>query len=176
MDAGAGDANWADGGDEGDYDEGPILLDEETLAEMKDVFSLFDFEKNGTILAEDLGTALRGLGFNLTEEQIGDYVNENDSNGSGILDFNKFHSIVVNNQPMRGPSSEEEMIKHFDVFDIYRDGKVDAADLVYLLRELGEPLTMEDVNALLQEITIDGDKQVDIRDFVRHIVQTSMPN
>ena len=26
------------------------------------------------------------------------------------------------------------MVQHFDVFDIYNDGKIDAADLVYLLR------------------------------------------
>lgn len=107
--------------------------------------------------------------------------------GSGRLDFPKFHSIVANNQPMKGPGmgihpdrgqgsvpsslrvvfalvdTEEEVVDHFGVFDTYKDGHIDAADLVYLLRELGEPLTEGDVNSLLKEITVDGDKRVNIR-------------
>jgi Ca2+-binding EF-hand superfamily protein len=51
-------------------------IDEDTVVEMKEVFALFDSELDGTIQTEDLGTALRGLGFNLGEDQISDFIND----------------------------------------------------------------------------------------------------
>lgn len=150
-------------------------LDPDFAAEMKDTFSLFDFDSTGQISTGELGTVLRGLGYNLTEKEIGDFINENDHNGSGKLDFPTFYSIVANNQPMRQAFTEDEVLDHFEVYDIYNDGYIQAADLVYLLRELGEPLTVDDVTYLLREITIDGDKRVNIEDLVSHMFETSAP-
>eukprot|EP00462_Mataza_sp_D1_P001564 CAMPEP_0175095642 /NCGR_PEP_ID=MMETSP0086_2-20121207/4276_1 /TAXON_ID=136419 /ORGANISM="Unknown Unknown, Strain D1" /LENGTH=152 /DNA_ID=CAMNT_0016368927 /DNA_START=37 /DNA_END=495 /DNA_ORIENTATION=+ len=150
-------------------------LDPDFSAEMKDTFSLFDFDSTGQISTGELGTVLRGLGYNLTEKEIGHFINENDHNSSGKLDFPTFYNIVANNQPMRQAFAEEEVLELFDVFDIYNDGYIQAADLVYLLRELGEPLTMDDVTNLLREITIDGDKRVNIADLVEHMYSTSAP-
>ena len=102
---------------------------------------------------EELGTILRGLGFNLNEEQISIYINSNDLDESGKIDFPTFHKIVSVNQhpvPMRGPPEEEEVLKNFSVFDTYKNGMIPAADLVYILGELGEPLTTEDINHLLR--------------------------
>jgi calmodulin len=148
-------------------------LDPNVIAEMKDVFSLFDFKNDGTIATEDLGTVLRGLGHNLTEEQIGDYINENDHDGSK-LDFPTFYSIVAKNQEdMRGPSTVEEVEEYFEPFDMYKDGEIMVEDFVNMLRQMGEPLTPDDVHHLLREIHIDGDNKVNIRGFIRHMFETS---
>ena len=55
-------------------------------------------------------------------------------------------------------------------------GYILAEDLVELLREKGEPLTEDDVDNLLCEITIDGDNRVNIEDFVEHMFATSAPD
>jgi len=41
---------------------------------------------------------------------------------------------------------------------------------------LGEPLTRDDVEHLMQEIYIDGDNRVNIKDFVQHMFRTSAPS
>lgn len=152
----------------------PLLeLNPQVVAEMKDVFSLFDFKNDGTIATEDLGTVLRGLGKNLTEEQISDFINENDHDGSGKLDFSCFYRIFSENEPMPEASTLEEVEEFFEPFDLYRDGKMMAEDFVHMLKGMGEPLTTEDVNHLLREIEIDGDNRIDYRDFVRHMFETS---
>jgi calmodulin len=143
------------------------------VAEMKDVFSLFDFNNDGTIATEDLGTVLRGLGQNLTEAQISDFINENDHDGSGSLDFACFFSIVAGNQPMRPASTLEEVEEYFEPFDLYKDGLMNAEDFIIMLKEMGEPLTNDDVEHLLREIEIDGDNKIDFRAFVRHMFETS---
>lgn len=55
-------------------------------------------------------------------------------------------------------------------------GFIPVVDLVHLLRNLGEPLTRDDVDHLLQEIYIDGDNKVNIKDLVQHMFRTSAPN
>lgn len=150
-----------------------IELNPQMVAEMKDVFSLFDFKNDGTIATEDLGTVLRGLGKNLTEEEISDFINENDHDGSGKLDFACFYQIVSENEPMRTSSSLEEVENFFEPFDLYRDGLMMAEDFVRMLKEMGEPLTDEDVHHLLREIEIDGDNKINYRSFVRHMFETS---
>jgi calmodulin len=151
-------------------------ITEEILNEWKELFSLFDFDNTGFIKTDDLGTVLRGLGKNLTEEVIATYINSYDSNGSGKMDFPTFYKLLIENAPMPGACSEQQVLKDFHVFDMYRDGTIPVVDLVHLLRNMGEPLTRDDVDHLLQEIYIDGDNKVNIKDFVQHMFRTSAPN
>ena len=55
-------------------------------------------------------------------------------------------------------------------------GYILAEDLVDFLREKGEPMTEEDVDNLLCEISIDGDNRIRIEDFVQHMFATSAPD
>ena len=45
-------------------------LTEEQITEFKDAFSLFDKDGDGTITAKDLGTVIKSLGQNPTEEEL----------------------------------------------------------------------------------------------------------
>lgn len=166
-----------------------------------------------------MGTLLRGLNKNLTEQQIHHLINIYDKDGSGKLDFAMFHRLMAEHDSgyaeeevdvgggdnsiadakndmktsddpsssssaakpttrkvkrFRTECTEAAVLNSFKVFDLKHDGFIDAADLVYLLRELGEPLTTEDVEHLLKEIEIDGDKRINIKDFVSHMFRTSI--
>jgi len=54
-------------------------------------------------------------------------------------------------------------------------GHIDAAEFVHMLRNMGEPLTEEDVHNLMQEIQFDGDKKINVAELVRHFFETSAP-
>ncbi len=146
------------------------------LSEWKEMFSLFDHDNTGFLLTDDLGTVLRGLGRNLTEERVALLINAYDATGAGKLDFQTFYTLMVENAPMPGPCHEAQVLRDFRVFDVYRDGLLPVVDLVHLLRNLGEPLTRDDVDHLLQEIYIDGDNKINITDLVQHMFRTSAPN
>jgi len=146
------------------------------LSEWKEMFALFDHDNTGFILTDDLGTVLRGLGRNLTEERVATLINAYDQTGSGRIDFQTFYTMMCENAPMPGPCYEAQVLRDFHVFDTYRDGLIPVVSLVHLLRNLGEPLTRDDVDHLLQEIYIDGDNKVNIKDFVQHMFRTSAPN
>ena len=134
------------------------------------------FDSTGFIQTDDLGTVLRGLGRNVTEEVIGTLINSYDSTGSGALDFPTFHALMLDSAPMPGPCTEAQVLRDFAVHDLHRDGLIHVTDLVHLLRNMGEPLTRDDVDHVLQEIYIDGDNKVNIKDLVQHMFRTSAPN
>lgn len=149
---------------------------DDVLSQWKEVFSLFDFQSTGQVRTDELGTMLRGLGHNLTEAEVARLVNAYDTSGSGSMDFPTFCRLLIDQSPMAGPCSESAVLQHMAVFDMHKTGMIPAADLVHLLRNLGEPLSRDDVDHLLQEIYIDGDQMVDIRQFVAHMFRTSAPN
>mgnify|MGYP001953432301 CR=1 FL=1 len=66
-----------------------------------------------------------------------------------------------------------EAVAFFAPFDRQKDGHVDAAELVEALRSRGEPLSEEDIAHLLRELSIDGDKRINVRQFVEHMLTTS---
>ena len=51
------------------------------LTEFKEAFSLFDKDGDGTVSSSELGTVLRSLGQNPTEEELEQLVNEVDADG-----------------------------------------------------------------------------------------------
>ena len=52
--------------------------------EYKDAFSLFDRDENGIITTRELGSIMRSLGFNPTEEELQTMINEVDYDGESI--------------------------------------------------------------------------------------------
>lgn len=174
----------AEYGPEEDGDDGAYALyapdgqiPDEVLAAWKELFSLFDFQSTGLIRTEDLGTVLRGLGHNVTEARVSELVNAYDAPGSGSLDFQTFFQMMREQRAsLPGPCTPAAALSHFAPFDLHRSGELDAADLVHLLRNLGEPLTRDDVDALLCELYIDGDNKINLREMVAHMFRTSAPN
>ena len=49
---------------------------EEQIAEFKEAFSLFDRDGDGTIDADELGTVMRSMGHQPTEEEVEDMIRE----------------------------------------------------------------------------------------------------
>jgi hypothetical protein len=95
---------------------------------------------------------------------------------AGKIDFPTFYRLMTEESPMPGPCHEAQVLLDFHVFDMHRDGFIPVVDLVHLLRNLGEPLTRDDVDCLLAELYIDGDNKINIKDLVRHMFTTSAPN
>lgn len=62
-------------------------LTEEQKAELKEAFSLFDRDGDGTITIKELQVVMRSIGQNPTEEEIQQMINEVDSDNDGEVDF-----------------------------------------------------------------------------------------
>lgn len=61
---------------------------------------------------------------------------------------------------MKDTDSEEEIREAFKVFDKDGSGYIDSAELRQVMTSLGEKLTDEEVDEMIQEADVDGDGQV----------------
>ncbi|XP_019625228.1 PREDICTED: calmodulin-alpha-like isoform X2 [Branchiostoma belcheri] len=139
------------------------VLTEEQIAEFKDVFSLFDLDGNGYISTKELGSVLRGLGRAASVAELQDMINEMDADGSGTIDFPEFLMVMAKKQ--RDADNEKEIREAFRVFDKDGNGFITASELRVVMANLGEKLTDEEVDEMLDEADIDGDGHINYQEF-----------
>src|SRR3954452_9387904 len=106
----------------------------------------FEFSA-GCITTKDLGTVMRSLGQNPTEAELQDMINEVDADGNGTIDFPEFLTMMA--RKMKDHDSEEEIKEAFKVFDKDGNGFISAAELRHVMTNLGEKLTDEEVDEMV---------------------------
>ncbi|XP_022211038.1 calmodulin-related protein 97A [Drosophila obscura] len=144
-------------------------LTEEQIAEFKEAFSLFDKDNSGSITTRELGILMRSLGQNPTEAELQDLVNEVDIDGNGEIDFNEFCTMM--GKQMRETDTEEEMREAFKIFDRDLDGFISPAELRFVMINLGEKVTDEEIDEMIREADFDGDGLINYEEFVWMISQ-----
>lgn len=140
-------------------------LTEEQIAELKEAFSLFDQDGDGTITTVELGTIMQSLGQNPTEAELQDMINEVDADGNGSIDFPEFLTMMA--RQMKDIDSTQEIKEAFRVFDKEGKGYISAADLRNVMTNLGEKLTDEEIDEMIREADIDGDGLINYEEFVQ---------
>ncbi|KAL8187775.1 UNVERIFIED_CONTAM: hypothetical protein K2H54_055739 [Gekko kuhli] len=137
-------------------------LTEEQIAEFKEAFSLFDKDSDGTITTKEFDTVMCSRRQNPTEAELQDMINEVDADGN---DFPEFLTMMA--RKMKDTDNKEEILKTFSVFDKDGNGYISAAELCHVMTNLGEKLTDEEADEMIQEADIDGDGQVNYEEFVQ---------
>ena len=143
-------------------------LSEERITEFKAAFELFDKDRDGAINNRELGTVMRNLGQNPSEEELKQMIKEIDLDGNGVIDFNEFLYLMV--KKMNGNDTEEELLEAFKVFDRDGDGYVTSHELRSVMTSLCEGTTQEEVEEMIKEADIDGDGQVAYQEFVKMMI------
>ncbi|KAE9621662.1 putative EF-hand domain pair protein [Lupinus albus] len=139
-------------------------LTDEQISEFKKAFSFYDKDGDGYITTKELGTVMRSLGQNPTEAELQDMINEVDADGSGTIDFPEFLNLMA--KKMKDTDSEEELKEAFRAFDKDQNGFISAAELRQITI-LGEKLTDEEVDKMIREADVDGDGQINYKEFVK---------
>ncbi|XP_006355093.1 probable calcium-binding protein CML25 [Solanum tuberosum] len=67
----------------------------EVLESLKDAFSVFDMDKNGSISAEELLTVLRSLGEDCTLAECRKMISGVDCDGDGMINFEEFKIMMA---------------------------------------------------------------------------------
>ncbi|KAI5452042.1 myosin II light chain [Naganishia albida] len=133
--------------------------------EYKQAFALFDKRGQGRVPREQLGELLRSLGQNPTQGEV----RELQGTVGQAFDYNEFLQILNRPNGWRPAGTEDEFVKGFQVFDKEGRGRIGAGELRYVLTQLGEKMTDEEVDELLKGFPV-VDGQIDYVQFVRSIL------
>ena len=149
-----------------------FALTEEQMQEIREAFDLFDTDGSGSIDAKELKVAMRALGFEPKKEEIKKMIADIDTDGSGTIDFNEFLEMMTAKMSERDPM--EEIIKAFRLFDDDETGKISFKNLKRVAKELGENMTDEELQEMIDEADRDGDGEVSEEEFIRIMKKTSL--
>ena len=140
-------------------------LQEEKVTECKEVFDLFDKDKDGVITIKELGDVMGALGAYPTEAELQEINNEINKNGTGKIEFNEFLELYA--RKMKEPDTEEDLIEAFKTFDKDGSGVISANKLKHIMVVFGGKLTEEEVDEMFKEADIDKDGFINYHEFVK---------
>ncbi|KAJ3109616.1 Centrin-1 [Phlyctochytrium planicorne] len=135
------------------------------LQEIREVFDLFDTDGSGSIDMKEFRIVMRSLGFNPTQEEVFAMAGEFDESAEPVLSFEEFLFLMA--AKISEKDMHEEMRKSFKLFDLESRGKIGFRDLKRVAKDIGEDITDEDIQTILEETDKDGDGEIGEEDWVR---------
>ncbi|KAF1614081.1 UNVERIFIED_CONTAM: Centrin-1, partial [Eudyptes pachyrhynchus] len=145
-------------------------LTEDQKQEVREAFDLFDSDGSGTIDVKELKVAMRALGFEPRKEEMKKMISEVDKEATGKISFNDFLAVMT--QKMAEKDTKEEILKAFRLFDDDETGKISFKNLKRVANELGESLTDEELQEMIDEADRDGDGEVNEEEFLKIMKKT----
>ena len=136
----------------------------------KESFDVFDKDGDGTITSKEFGSVMRSLGQNPSQAQLQVMIEEFDKNNNGKIDFLEFCEIMVK-KAGDYTMSLKDVENAFKVFDKDGSGFIEIDELRDLMMNLGEKLTEEEIQAMMQFADIDKDGKIDYHEFVIMMMQ-----
>lgn len=144
-------------------------LTPEQIAEFREAFSIFDKDGDGTISTKELGIVMRSLGETKSDEQLEQMIAEVDVDGNGTIDFEEYLEMMA--KKMQNSGSADQIREAFKVFDKKNCGYLTVDELRHIMTNLGEKLTDEEVDEMVQEVDLDGDGHIDYEEFTQMLAQ-----
>ena len=123
---------------------------------------------------------MRNLGYNLTEQDLQKVLKEIDKDNSGSIEFNEFVELMERTITDQG--TQDELLRAFKLFDKDGSGKISISELgqvmenlgqhftLYFLAHrpwlhafLGEKLSPNDLQDMIEEADLDGDGEINFQ-------------
>jgi len=141
---------------------------EVTEQDIKEAFDVFDSDKDGFIMAEEVGTVIRALGKCPYQKEVIALIEEAGGESKKV-DFRTFNTFYK--RKFKKPQDlERDMRNAFSAIDKDGAGNILEAELRQILGTLGETLTSEEVDLLLRDCQTDEEGQIRYDKFVDMLV------
>jgi calmodulin len=145
-----------------------ITLTDEMKEDCKNLFDLFDKDKDNKISSKEIGEVLRALGIN-PKTDLKEIMEKADKDKSGFIEYNEFLQIYA--EKINEPDSPDDLVEAFKIFDADNDGFITKKELKHILTSMGQKLTDEDAERIILEADINRDGKIDYREFVEYFAK-----
>lgn len=106
-------------------------------------------------------TKIKKLNHCVLEPDLRGMVKEVDQDGNGSIEFDEF--LLMMARKLKAADGEEEMHHAFKVFDKNGDGFITFDELKRVMFSIGERLTDEEIEDMIKEADLNGDKKIDYK-------------
>merc|ERR1712083_846295 len=139
---------------------------------------LFDKDGDGNITVKEIFEVFQALGFKeYSEKDVEKMMREVDDDGNGTIDLDEFIALLrtKSNGKYAKMTPEDELKEAFAIFDADNNGSIDAEELAKVMAALGEKLTKSDIEFMIKTVDIDGDKNIDFKEFKKMMQMKPIP-
>jgi len=133
---------------------------------LRDAFSLFDKDGDGTITINELGDVMKSLGLNPSQEELRRMMREVDTDRNGTIDFNEFLTMMAAHSSA-GSDGLDELRAAFNMFDKDGSGQISIQELKQVMHSLGERLTDRELEEMIHEADNNGDGEINFEEFCK---------
>jgi centrin-3 len=114
---------------------------------------------------------MRALGLQVKKAEVVKFVHELDPVNEGEVSMDLFMRLMAERYSARDP--EEEVMKAFQLFDAEGIGSINIRSLKSIARELGETLSDDELQAMIDEFDKDQDGEINAEEFKYIMTQSS---
>merc|ERR1711898_87338 len=139
-------------------------LTQEQLDCFTEAFRMFDTDGSGTISCGEFRDVCLAVGMTPTDDELKAMIQELDQDDSGDIDLQEFLSAMQSKTS--DPEGEEIIMDAFKTFDADGSGALSHQELRDVLNSMGEKMEDDEITELIQAIDIDGDGEVDVKEFL----------
>ena len=139
-------------------------LTEEQKAELKEAFSLFDKDGDGTITIDELSIVMKSIGQASSKEAIKEMIGDIDDDDDGEVSFEEFMKLMA--RKMKEGEMEEELIEAFKTFDANNNNYITEQELADILERYGEKMPRDEIHKMFLEADKTGDGTITFEEFV----------
>ncbi|CAG5120389.1 unnamed protein product, partial [Candidula unifasciata] len=135
---------------------------------IRELFRIFDRDRDNRISGAELGKMLRCMGMNVAEENVEAIMRELDKNCNGKVEFREFKAFVQEEmRKSENPQEQEKAIRlAFKVFDENDDNLIEEEQLKKAMKNLGEPLSDQELDDMLKLAERNEDGKINYEEFI----------
>ena len=134
----------------------------EKIQELKAAFNLFDIDNDGKISMDELSFIFQEIGCELNNNAS--FTGEK----KNYISFEDFCSVM--NTKMSDTETEQELKESFKIFDSEGNGFISIEQLKYILNNICDVLSVEEVDELINFVKNDeGGEHIDYNHFINLI-------
>ena len=142
-------------------------LTEVQIAEIREIFALFDKNSDGLVNTSELGTILRALAHNPTNEEVNTLMSRVDPEKGGTFNCPDLISLI-SNMDLKSDTLED-LVEALKVLDQDQDSKLSVKELIYSLRNGGEAMEEDEIQEILNDTDLVSEGMINIDEFAKTI-------
>ena len=113
---------------------------------------------------------MNSIGQHPTDDEVHDMIVRADADGSGSVDFYEFVTLMAHK--MASPTdANQDLRKAFGLFDHSGDGFLEVDELKRLMINLGEDVTLDDINEVIRAVDTNNDGVISEEEFATAIAK-----
>jgi len=142
-------------------------LTEETISEIREIFTLFDKDCDSFVSVDELGTMLRAMGMNPTDAEVDKLKKDIDPGNTNKFDQNSFMTVVA--KRAKDTETFDDLVEALTVISGEGDKAIGirAERFKYYMANRGEQIPGADIDEILKDLDIVHEEYINIEELAK---------